>query len=135
MKNVGVGMNFSHALMAGENPAESIAFLTRASKLFSCYFSDSYRMWDDSMIPGTVHTWELMESLFYLKTATYKGSLTVDIDPGRLEPSQACQIAVGNLSIFWKKLNKLDVSELRRAQKSLDAIESQKLIRRVMLQG
>jgi xylose isomerase len=135
MKNVGVGMNFSHALMAGENPAESIAFLTRANKLFACYFSDSYRMWDDSMIPGTVHTWELMEALFYLKTVKHKGFLTVDIDPGRLEPSQACQIAVGNLSIFWKKLDKLDVTELRRAQKSLDAIESQKIIRRVMLQG
>ena len=135
MKNVGVGMNFSHALMAGENPGESIAFLTRANKLFACYFSDSYRMWDDSMIPGTVHTWELLEALFYLRTVKYKNFLTVDIDPGRLEPSQACQIAVGNLSIFWKKLDKLDVSELRRAQKSLDAIESQKLIRRVMLQG
>jgi hypothetical protein len=76
-----------------------------------------------------------MEALFYLKTVKHKGFLTVDIDPGRLEPSQACQIAVGNLSIFWKKLDKLDVTELRRAQKSLDAIESQKIIRRVMLQG
>jgi L-rhamnose isomerase len=135
MKNVGVGMSFSHAMMAGENPAESIAFLTRANKLFRVYFSDCYRVWDDALIPGTVHMWELMEALFYLKTSKHKGYLALDMMPQRLDPSHACQIAIGNMSIFWKKLEKLDTSEIRRAQKSLDAIESQKIIRRVMLQS
>ncbi len=135
MKNVGVAMNFSHALMAGENPAESIAFLTRANKLFQIYFSDSYRLWDDMMIPGSVNMWELMEALLYLKTARYKGHVTLDMIPERIDPCHASQIAVGNLSIFWKKLEKMDPAELRKAQRTLDAIETQKIIRRVMLQG
>lgn len=135
MKNVGVAMNFSHAMMAGENPAESIAFLTRASKLFQLYFSDGYRLWDDAMAPGSVNMWELMEALFYLKTSKQKGYVTIDMLPQRMEPSHACQIAIGNLSIFWKKLERLDTTELRKAQKTLDAVESQKIIRRVMLQG
>lgn len=134
MKNVGVGLQFSHAMMAGENPAESIAFLTRSNKLFQVYMSECYRMWDDMMIPGSVHMWELMESLFYLKTSKYKGYVTVDMLPQRIDPGQACQIAVGNLSIFWKKLEKLDTTELRKAQRTLDAVESQKIIRRAMLQ-
>lgn len=134
MKNVGVAMNFSHAMMGGENPAESIAFLTRSNKLFQVYFSDGYRLWDDALMPGSVHMWELMEALFYLKMAKYKGYVTLDMQPERVDPSQACQIAVGNLSIFWKKLEKLDPTELKKAQKTLDAIESQKIIRRVMLQ-
>ena len=135
MKNVGVAMSFSHAMMAGENPAESIAFLTRVSKLFRIYFSDCYRLWDDGLIPGTVHTWELLEALFYLKTSKHRGYLTLDMMPSRMEPSHACQIALGNISIFSKKLEKLDTSEMRRAQKTLDAVETQKIIRRVMLQG
>jgi len=135
MKNVGVAMNFSHALMAGENPAESIAFLSRSNKLFQVYFSDCYRLWDDMVMPGSVHMWELLETLFCLKIGKYKGYLTLDMLPQRIDPSHACQIAVGNLSIFWKKLEKLDTSELRKAQKTLDAVESQKIIRRVMLQG
>jgi len=135
MKNVGVAMNFSHALMAGENPAESIAFLTRANKLFQMYFSDSYRLTDDMMIPGSVNMWEIMEALLYLKIARYKGYAILDMIPHRMDPCHACQIAVGNLSIFWKKLEKLDVAELRKAQRTLDAVESQKIIRRVMLQG
>jgi L-rhamnose isomerase len=135
MKNVGVAFNFSHAMMAGESPAESIAFLTRAGKLFKVYFSDGYGLWDDAMIPGSVHMWELMEALFYLKTSKYKGWVTVDMVPQRIEPTHACQIALGNLSIFMKKLEKLDTTEIRRAQKTMDAVESQRIIRRVMLQG
>jgi xylose isomerase len=135
MKNVGVAMNFSHALMAGENPAESIAFLTRSNKLFQMYFSDSYRLWDDMMAPGTLHLWEALEALFYLKTNKFKGFMIIDILPQRMEPAHALQIAVGNLSILWKKLEKLDSTELRKAQRTLDAVESQKIIRRVMLQG
>ncbi len=135
MKNVGVAMDFSNALMAGENPAESVAFLTRANKMFQFYMSECYRMWDDMMIPGSVHLWELLETLFYLKTTKFKGFVTLDMLPQRIDPSQACQIAVGNLSILWKKLEKLDTNELKKAQRTLDAVESQKIIRRVMLQG
>ncbi len=135
MKNVGVGLNFSHAMMAGENPAESIAFLSRASKLFQVYFSDGYPLWDDSMMPGSVHLWETMEALFYLKATKFKGFVTLDILPQRIEPTHALQIAMGNLAILWKKLEKLDMAELRKAQKTLDATESQRIIRRVMLQG
>ena len=135
MKNVGVALNFAHALMAGENPAESVAFLTRSSKLFQVYFSDAYRLWDDMLIPGSINLWETMEALLYLKIARQKGFICVDMEPHRMDPSHACQIAVGNLSILWKRLERMDVSELRKAQKTLDAVESQKIIRRVMLQG
>jgi sugar phosphate isomerase/epimerase len=135
MKNVGVAMNFSHAQMAGENPAESIAFLSRSSKLFQMYFSDSYPMWDDMMMPGSVHLWETLEALFYLKTVRHRGFITLDMLPQRIEPTVALQIAAGNLSILTKKLEKLDTTEMRRAQKTLDATESQRIIRRVMLQG
>lgn len=135
MKNVGVAMNFSHAMMAGENPAESIAFLTRSNKLFQMYFTDSYGLWDDMMIPGGVHLWELMESLMYLKANKHKGYFIIDMMPQRIDAAQALQIAVGNLSICWKKLDKLDITELRKAHRTLDAVESQKLVRRVMLQA
>ena len=37
MKNVGVALNFSHAMMVGENPAEAIAFLSRSNKLFQLF--------------------------------------------------------------------------------------------------
>ncbi|MBI5092372.1 MAG: hypothetical protein HZB26_08000, partial [Candidatus Hydrogenedentes bacterium] len=91
--------------------------------------------WDDMMLPGSINRWETMEALLYLKMAKFKGFYIIDMVPTRIDPTQACQIAIGNLSILWKKLEKLDPAELRKAQKTLDAVESQKIIRRVMLQG
>ena len=76
-----------------------------------------------------------MEALLYIKLSRYKNPIIIDMLPDRLDPCHACQIAVGNLSIFWKKLEKMDAAELRKAQRTLDAVESQKIIRRVMLQG
>lgn len=135
MKNVGVSMNFGHALQAGENPAESIAFLTRSNKLFQLYFSDAIGTWDDLLMPGSQNLWETLEALFYLKLAKYKGFITLDMLPQRMEPLHALQIAVGNLAILWKKLEKLDPAEMKKAQRTLDATESQRTIRRVMMQA
>ena len=135
MKNVGVAMNLQQDMNAGKNPTQYNALLTRENKRFQVYVSDGYRQWDDGMVPGGLHMWELMEALFYLKTAKHKGYVTIDMLSDRMDPNHACQIAIGNLSIFWKKLERLDVAELRKAQKTLDAVESQKIIRRVMLQG
>ena len=134
MKNVGVALNFSHAMMVGENPAEAIAFLSRSNKLFQLYLSDSYHSADDMLISGSVHMWETMEALFYLKVTKYKGYLTLDMQPKRIDAIQACQIAAGNVAILWKKLEKIDTTELRKAQKTLDAVENQKIIHRAMLQ-
>ena len=133
MKNVGVAFNSAHAMMAGENPAESIAFLSRSGKLFQAYLSDTYGLWDDQLMAGSINLWKTMEALFYLKVNKYKGYIVIDIAPKRLDPVQACQIALGNLSILGKKIEKLDTSELRKAQKTLDAVESQKMIRRALL--
>lgn len=135
MKNVGVSMNFNHAMMAGENPGDSIAFLSRANKLFKIYFSEGYGQSDDGMVPGTLHVWELMEALYYLKLFKHKGYVALDMFTNRVEPSHAAQIAIGNLSILWKKLERMDTGEIRRAQKTLDAVETQKIIRRVLLQA
>lgn len=135
MKNVGVSLNVGHAIQAGENPAESIAFLTRSNKLFQLYFSDSAGHWDDQVLPGAQNLWETMEALFYLKLAKYKGFITLDMTPQRIEPLHALQIAAGNLAILWKKLEKLDPAEMKKAQRTLDATESQKIIRRVMMQA
>ncbi len=134
MKNVGVGINFAHSLMAGECPAEAIAFLSRSSKLFQVYFSDCHGMSDDMLMPGSVHLWESLEALFYLKLAKLNRPIIIDVLPQRIEPVQALQIAVGNLAILEKKLEKLDTAELRKAQRTLDASESQRIVRRVMLQ-
>ncbi len=59
LPNVGVTIDVGHALVAYEDVGESIAMLSHAgSKLFHMHFNDNYRLWDDDMIVGSVHTIE-----------------------------------------------------------------------------
>ncbi|OPX31434.1 MAG: hypothetical protein B1H40_04020 [Candidatus Latescibacteria bacterium 4484_181] len=47
MENVGVVIDFGHALMSRENPGESVAYLARHRKLFNVHFNDAYGEWDE----------------------------------------------------------------------------------------
>ena len=132
MKNVGVALDFSHALMGARTREAMLFYHGRTSCCNS--ISATAPSSDDMLVYGQCSYVGNNGALFYLKVSKYKGYLTLDMQPKRIDPAQACQIAAGNVAILWKKLEKIDTTELRKAQKTLDAVESQKIIRRAMLQ-
>jgi xylose isomerase len=70
--NLGVTLDIGHALLAGERPAQSVALLSRAKRLFYVHLNDNDRNWDWDMIPGAFHFWEFVEFLYYLKEIGYE---------------------------------------------------------------
>lgn len=70
--NLGVTLDIGHALLAGERPAQSVALLSRAQRLFYVHLNDNDRNWDWDMIPGAFHFWESIEFLYYLKEIGYR---------------------------------------------------------------
>ena len=67
--NVGAMIDVGHALMGYENAAESAALLQYfGDKLFYMHFNDNWRLWDDDMTVGSVHTIEMLELLYWLDT-------------------------------------------------------------------
>lgn len=89
--NVGVTVDFGHALYAGESSAESVALLAQAGRLFLCHGNDNYRNWDWDLIPGTVNFWDMVESSFVMRQVGYDGWLTFDVFPARLDPVRTMQ--------------------------------------------
>ena len=87
--NVGVTIDFGHALFANENVAESAVRLMREGKLFHMHFNDNYRSWDDDMIVGSVHTIEYVELLYWLRKMDYSGWYSMDLYPYREDAQQA----------------------------------------------
>lgn len=82
--NCGAVLDYGHALYAGENPAESVALLSRyGNRLLHVHINDNYRSWDDDMIVGSVHTLELLEFFYWLRRTNYTGWVTVDQFPYR----------------------------------------------------
>lgn len=69
--NLGATLDIGHALLAGERPAQSIALLARANRLFYVHLNDNDRNWDWDMLPGAYHFWEFVEFLYYLKEVGY----------------------------------------------------------------
>lgn len=92
--NVGVTLDLGHALYAGESSAESISLLSDAGRLFLVHSNDNYRDWDWDLIPGTVNTWDLIESTYYLQQIGYEGWITFDVFPSRLDPVRTMQLSL-----------------------------------------
>jgi len=79
LENVGVTFDVGHALIAGECPAAVCALIADAGKLFYTHFNDNGTDWDWDMIPGSVHVWDLLETLYYLQRADWSGWLCYDV--------------------------------------------------------
>lgn len=71
--NVGLTLDFGHALMCRENPAESATFCLTRDKLYSLHFTDCYGESDDDLIAGSVHFWEMLELIHAVEKGGYNG--------------------------------------------------------------
>lgn len=70
-ENLGVTLDIGHSLLAGERPAQSVAMLARAGKLFYVHLNDNDRNWDWDMLPGAFNLWEFVEFFYYLNEVGY----------------------------------------------------------------
>jgi sugar phosphate isomerase/epimerase len=135
LDNVGVCIDVGHALMAGENAAESAVVLQDFGKrLFHMHFNDNYRTWDDDMIVGSLHTVEYIELMFWLWETGYEGWYSMDQYPYREDGTEA----VGESVAFLKNVEKLLTSErceqLRQLISRGDATASTQWMRKLFFE-
>ena len=133
LPNVGVTIDVGHALAAYENVAESIAVLSRAgNKLFHMHLNDNYRLWDDDMIVGSVHTIEYLEMLYWLDRAGYQGYLSMDQYPYREEPEQAIAESIAWLLALRRVVDRMGSENITEVIRRGNAAEAQRLVRTAM---
>jgi xylose isomerase len=135
LPNVGGYLDFGHALMARESPAESVALLARLNRLVGVHFNDSYGLGDDDIVVGSVHFWAMVEFLLTLDEVGYDDWLTLDLVPKREDVVAACTHSIRVLKVYQGLIAKLDRKALHKAQESMDALEAQRLIHDVLGQG
>jgi xylose isomerase len=134
LPNVGVTIDVGHALTAYEDVGESVAILTRAgNKLFHMHFNDNYRLWDDDMIVGSVHTIEYLELLYWLDRAGYDGFLSMDQYPYREDPEGAIAESIQWLKALRGVVNRAGADRITDVIRRGDAIEASRLMRQTML--
>jgi len=99
LDNVGAALDVGHALMAGENLAESLCLLDSHNKLYQIHLNENYKDADPDMIFGTINFWELLEFFYYLNQTDFEGWSSIDIIAAREDRESALRLGV---DLIWK---------------------------------
>lgn len=121
--NVGVTLDFGHALQSLESPADSVAFLGSTGKLFYIHVNDNNRTWDWDLVPGTTNFWDYIEFALYLKRVGYDGWITADVFPQRHDPIRIMEKTFEWMDYIFDIADKLDQNILTEMMQNKDAFE------------
>ncbi|NOW47465.1 xylose isomerase [Novosphingobium sp. SG751A] len=130
--NVGVLLDFGHALFGGESPADSAQLAIDHGRLFGMDVNDNLRSWDDDMVAGTVHPIELFEFFYTLRKNNWEGVWQLDQFPFREDCVEAADMAIDFLKHIDGALDRLDWDALQAAQNQQDAMGAQKIARQAL---
>ncbi|NTV38786.1 MAG: TIM barrel protein [Demequinaceae bacterium] len=122
LPNVGILLDFGHALYGGESPADSAQLAIDYGRLFGMDVNDNMRSWDDDMVAGTVHPIELFEFFYTLRKNNWEGVWQLDQFPFREDSVEAANHAIDFLKACGRGLEKLDFKALQEAQDKHDAV-------------
>ena len=135
-ENCKVIIDYGHALIGYENPAESVSLLKQfGDKLCHIHINDNYRLWDDDMIVGSVHTLEYLEFFYWLRTTSYTGWMTIDQFPYREDGQMAVAESAEWLNWLETLIDNADFGEIQDVLKKKDAVESSRLMRKILQSG
>jgi sugar phosphate isomerase/epimerase len=131
--NVGAMIDVGHALMAYENTAESAALLQYfGDKLFYMHFNDNWRLWDDDMTVGSVHTIELLELVYWLDRVNYNGWYALDIFPYRENGVRAAAESIRWIQAVHGLLGKIGRDRIAQVIADGDALAASALVREAL---
>ena len=132
LKEVGVLIDWGHALQGGENIAQSAALVSAYGKLDYFHLNDNYRSWDDDMMACSVHLVEYLELVYWLKRLKYKGWLTLDIFPYREDGVRAATQSKEWLEAMFRAVDRVGLNAFKNVIDSADACSASELVRRAM---
>jgi xylose isomerase len=132
LPNVGILLDFGHALFGGESPADSAQLAIDYGRLFGMDVNDNLRAWDDDLVAGTVHPIELFEFFVVLKRNGWEGVWQLDQFPFREDSVTAARAAIQFLKRAERGLDRLDLDALAAAQQRHDAMAALELAQRAL---
>jgi sugar phosphate isomerase/epimerase len=132
--NVGAMIDVGHSLMAYENTAEAAAMLQHfGRKLFYMHFNDNWRLWDDDMMAGSIHTIELLELLYWLDRVEYNGWYALDIFPYREDGVRAATESIRWIQGLHGALDRIGRERVAAVVAAGDAPDASALVREALL--
>lgn len=132
--NVGILIDTGHGYTAGENISESAAICKLAGdKLFYVHVNDNYKVWDDDMMVGSVHPFEMVEFMYWLEKTGYSGPIVLDMFPFREDAYGAATESIEFIKHVRKLLSEIDEEEIKNLLESQDGVKAIRMLRKYFL--
>lgn len=132
LPNIGILLDFGHALFGGESPADSAQLAIDYGRLFGMDVNDNFRSWDDDLVTGSLHPIELFEFFHVLRKNKWDGVWQLDQFPFREDSVAAADHAIDFLKAVDRGLDALDIEGLRNAQENHDALTALRLAQKAL---
>ena len=130
--NLGVTIDFAHALYADEQPAFAAALIQRRSRLLGLHLNDGYAKRDDGLMVGAVHEQATLELLRQVHRGGFDGAIYFDTfpDASGLDPVAECAANIRTVRRMLAAVVLMEGdNELADAQGRQDPIMAQELAR------
>lgn len=116
LDNLGVIVDYGHALFGRENPAESVALANEYGRLSMIHLNDNYGRFDDDLIFGTVSFWQALEFFWKLDEIGYDGWYIMDNWPARMDGVEATTEFVQMANAIMRLARSLPKDEIHALQ-------------------
>eukprot|EP00283_Hemiselmis_rufescens_P014056 CAMPEP_0173466676 /NCGR_PEP_ID=MMETSP1357-20121228/73733_1 /TAXON_ID=77926 /ORGANISM="Hemiselmis rufescens, Strain PCC563" /LENGTH=308 /DNA_ID=CAMNT_0014434749 /DNA_START=20 /DNA_END=946 /DNA_ORIENTATION=- len=126
--NFGLTLDFGHLLMCGENPAQSVAMVGGAGKLFGIQLNDGYGRGEDGLMFGSVHTNMAFELVYWLQKTKFAGHIYFDTFPRNEDPVKEAEYNIRKFKSLWHKANHLRELGVEKTMGKQDALGSLLLV-------
>ena len=120
--NVGVTLDFGHALIARENPSHAAILAAEEQRLFLVHMNDNDRVADIDLMTGSIHYWETLEFFYYLRKINYRGWIVADVYPKENDPAQIFSQTISRQKRFAELANELTQTDIGAKIKNRDLI-------------
>ncbi len=136
LPNCGIALDYGHAALGYETAAEAVAMCHMyGNRLKHIHINDNYRLWDDDMIVGTVHTLEYLEFFYWLKRTSFDGYLVIDQFPYREDGRDAVAESAEWLDVLQKAAERIDPAEAEKVLSKRDGVEASRFMRKILFGG
>lgn len=116
LDNLGVIVDYGHALFGQENPAESVSLVNDYGRLAMIHLNDNYGKFDDDLIFGTVSLWQGLEFMWKLDEIGYDGWYIMDNWPARMDGFAATRTFVQQANALMRLAKSLPKERIHQYQ-------------------
>lgn len=128
--NMGLTLDIGHCLMAGENPAQSVAMVGGRGKLFGVQCNDGYGRLgaEDGLMFGSVNPRMALEFCLWLQKVDYQGHVYFDTFPGTTDPVKEAEYNIRRFKQLWRRAAALREAGLEGCLERHDALATLEML-------